>query len=229
MGKLTRILGICLFGLATLVVVSGRDASAQVANSYGSVKLEYKIVPIVNLTITPNYQSGFGPQGGVGSGATPAPGGGAVANGGVVDFGTNVVQGYAYIYRYAVKAAVQTNDGSGFTLYAEGMSDIQDNTNPGSTIPLNQTLYWLPSSGSNSPFSAATAFQKTSAAACGVACINYGGINPPSTSAVWNYPNSTMGQPGNVATQGFDYQLRLYSSPPTDNFSVYIVYTAVGN
>jgi hypothetical protein len=226
MGKHSRVLGFGFLILAATLVCASREASAQ---TYGSVKLNWKVVPIVNLTITPNYQSGFGPQGGVGSGSTPAPGGGASLDGGVIDFGTQVVQGYAYLYKYAVKAAVQTNDSGGFTLYAEGMTDIQDNTNPGSTIPLNQTLYWLPSGTGNTPFSSATAFQKTSASACGVSCINYGGMNPPATSSVWMYPTATFGQPGNAATQGFDYELRLYNSPPADNFSVYIVYTAVGN
>ena len=221
-----RATGVAIAFLAAFAVFGSHKASAQ---AYGSMKLQWKIVPVVNLTITPNYQSGFGPQGGVGSGSTPAPGGGATLNGGVVDFGNQVVQGYAYLYKYAVQAQVQTNDSSGFTLYAEGMTDIADQTNPGSTIPLNQTLYWLPSSSSNTPFTPATAFQKTAFAACGVACINYGGMSPPATAAVWNYPSSTFGQPANTATQGFDYELRLYNNPPADGFSVYIVYTAVGN
>jgi hypothetical protein len=46
---------------------------------------------------------------------------------------------------------------------------------------------------------------------------------------VWSYPSSTLGQPGNAVTQGWDYQLRLYNSPNPDSFQVYIVYTAVGN
>lgn len=226
MGKVTRAVALGLLTVAAMLAFGDHKASAQVN---GSVKLQWKIVPIVNLTITPNYQSGFGPQGGSGSGSTPAPGAGASLNGGVVDFGNQVVQGYAYLYKYAVKAAVQTNDDNGFTLYAEGMSDIQDTTNPGSTIPLNQTLFWLPSSTANTPFTGATAFQPTSSATCGVACINYGASTPPAHAAVWTYPTSTTSQPGNAATQGFDYELRLYNSPPADSFNVYIVYTAVGN
>ncbi len=143
MGTLTRKFGLGVILLAALAAFGSRGASAQAVGGYGSVKLQWHNIPVVNLTITPNYQSGFGPQGGVGSGSTPAPGGGASLNGGVVDFGNQVVQGYSYLYKYAVKAAVETNDAGGFTLYAEGTTDIQDNTNPGSTIPLNQTLYWL--------------------------------------------------------------------------------------
>jgi hypothetical protein len=210
------------------LAAAGAFAGQASAQTYGSVKLSWKIVPIITLSLTPNYQSGYGPQGGVGSGSTPAPGSGASLDGGVVDFGSEVVQGYSYLYKYALKASVQTNDGGGFTLYAEGASDISDNT-AGGTIPLNQTLYWLDSVSSNSPFSNATPFQKTSFASCGTGCINYGGSNPPASAAVWDYTSSTIGQPGNTVSQGFDYELRLFNNPPADNFSVYIVYTAVGN
>ncbi len=213
---------------AALTLLVTLSCARAIAQSNGSVKLQWKIVPIVNLTVTPNYQSGFGPQGGAGSGSTPAPGGGASLGGGVVDFGNQVVQGYAYLYKYAVKTTVQTNDAAGFTLYAEGTTDVNDLT-AGGTQPLNQLLFWLFSSPGNSPFSSATPFQPTaSTVGCGGTCINYVGTPPP-TAAVWSYSSSTIGQPGNSVSQGFDYQLRLYSSPPPDSFSVYIVYTAVGN
>ena len=203
-------------------------ASAAQNGPYGSVKLTWKSVPIVKLTITPNYQSGFGPTGGAGSGSTPSVGAGATLNGGIVDFGTAVVQGFSYLYKYAAQAGVTTNDQSGFTLYAEGTSDINDNT-VGGTVPLNQTLFWLVSASSNSPFSPATAFQPTgSSVGCGGTCINYAG-NPPASAIVWNYPTSTMSLSNQTATEGYDYQLRLASGMNTDNYSVYIVYTAVGN
>ena len=221
------------FGLGFLIVVAAmvgmnQGASAQAVPS-GSIKLTWKVLPIITLSVTPNYQSGFGPQGGTGSGSTPAPGAGASLGGGMVDFGTNVVQGYSYLYKYALQATVLTNDASGFTVYAEG-TDIADNT-AGGTIPINNVLYWLDSNSSNSPFSTATAFQATSSATsagCGGQCINYVG-NPPASAAVWNYPSATMGQPGNTVSQGFDYQLRLQSVSNADNFSVYVTYTAVGN
>lgn len=220
------ILAMFIAGIAA--VVSSRPASAAgSADGYGSVQLKWHTTPIITLAITPNYQSGYGPQGGAGSGSTPAPGTGATLGAGVVDFGTQVVQGYAYLYKYAVQAAVLTNDGSGFTLYAEGATDIQDNT-AGGTIPLDVTLYWLKSATANTPFSSATPFQPTTSPTCGVGCINYAGAPPPS-AVVWQYGSSTIGQPSNTVNQGFDYQLRLYNSPPADNFSVYIVYTAVGN
>jgi hypothetical protein len=227
MSKLTRILGLGLFVVAVAMAFGGR-ADALNVGDYGSVKLQWKTVPVIKLTITPNYQTGFGPTGGAGSGSTPAPGSGASLNGGIVDFGANVVQGYSYLYKYAVKAGVTTNDMSGFTLYAEGTSDLNDMT-AGGTSPLDQTLYWLVSSTANNPFSPAKAFQPTgSSVGCGGTCINYIG-NPPSSAIVWNYPTSTMGLSGQIATEGFDYQLRLSSSMNPDNYNVYIVYTAVGN
>lgn len=229
MSKLMRYIGLGFLVLTIAMAVGGQHAAAQGVPQYGSVKLTWKVLPLITLTVTPNYQTGFGPQGGTGSGSTPAPGAGATLNGGIVDFGTQVVQGYSYIYKYALQANVLTNDTSGFTLYAEG-TNITDNT-AGGTIPINQVLYWLVSNSSNGPFSSATAFNATSSATsagCGGQCINYAG-NPPATALIWNYPSSTYGQPSNTVSQGYDYQLRLASVNSTDNFSVYITYTAVGN
>jgi hypothetical protein len=227
MNGVIRFLGLALFTAAIAIAVGGSHASAQAVNQYGSVKLQWKVTPIINLTLTPNFQSGYGPTGGTGSGSTPAPGAGASLQGGIVDFGTQVVQGYAYLYKYAVETNVMTNDSAGFSVYAEGATNITDNT-AGGTIPINQVLYWLKTSTSNTPFTGATPFQATSSSSCGVGCITYVGA-PPSTAFVYAYPSSTIGQPSNIVSQGFDYQLHLYSNPNTDNFSVYIVYTAVGN
>ncbi len=227
MRGLRRLPTIAFLVAATYVAFAGQSARAQV--NYGSAKLAWTVTPIITLSLTPNYQAGFGPSGGSGSGSTPAPGSGAVLNGGVIDFGNQVVQGYQYIYKYAVQAGVLTNDGGGFTLYAEG-TDINDTTNA-TTVPINQILYWLVSNPGNSEYSAATAFTKTSyptSAGCGGQCINYTG-KPPATAVVWNYPTSTMPLTNHTATQGYDYQLRLGTVNNPDNFSVYITYTAVGN
>ncbi|MDE2482852.1 MAG: hypothetical protein KGN02_11725 [bacterium] len=226
MRTLRRLLGFGILAVALAIALGAHPANAQ---SYGSTRLAWNVTPIVTLALTPNYQTGFGPQGGAGSGSTPAPGSGAVLGGGAVDFGNQVVQGYQYLYKYAVQAAVTTNDGSGFTLYAEG-TNINDTT-LGSTVPINQILYWLVSSGGNSPFSPATPFTATTSptsAGCGGQCINYAG-SPPGTAIVWHYPSTTIGQPGNAVAQGYDYQLRLGSVSNADSFSVYVTYTAVGN
>ena len=197
-------------------------ASAQTTS--GSAQIKWKIPPTVKATVTPNYQSGFGPTGGLGSGKTPAVGPGAVLGGGTVDFG-QVVVGYSYLYKYAAQISVTTNDTAGFIVYAEGATDLNGTTN----WPLANTLFWLPSNSGNSPFSPATSFNKTSATPLGVngsGGIDYSGVGgvPPSTAQVWNYPSS-----GNNVTQGWDYQLQLSGAAPLNQLNVYIVYTVIGN
>jgi hypothetical protein len=234
MNPLMRFTGVALAVVSVAFALGMSKAQAAgTTEEYGSAKLQWKTSNVVVLTLTPNYTSGYGPTGGTGSGATPSPGPGASLDGGIVDFGSNVTQGYAYLYKYAVQAAVYTNDAGGFSLYAEGASNVNDNT-AGGTIPINTTLYWLTSSSSNTPFSIATPFQATTTGtSCGTGCLTYPGSPapgvPPATALIWNYTSSTVGLPSNEATQGYDYQLRLYSNPATDNFSVYIVYTAVAN
>ena len=96
------------------------------------------------------------------------------------------------------------------------------------TWPIFSTLYWLPSNASNSPFSPATSFNKTSGNPIGLNGVNgidysgTGGI-PPAMSAVWSSPVA-----GNLV-QGFDYELRLSGTIPASQFNVYIVYTVIGN
>jgi len=213
--------------LLFLVVAVPFVASGQATN--GSAKLTYKVLPTVKAQVIPNYAAGYGPQGGLGSGATPTPGPNAVANGGTVDFG-NVVVGYQYIYKYAAQVNVQTNDTAGFVVYAEGATDL-NGSNPvpsPATYPIFSTLYWLNTNSGNTPFTPATSFNKTSGTPLGVNGsngIDYSGVGgtPPGASTVWT--SST----GGTISQGFDYQLRLSGTVPTSQFNVYIVYTVIGN
>ena len=205
--------------------------SALAAPSAGSAQVKYKVLPLVKLTVTPNYQSGFGPTGGSGSGATPAPGSLAVLDTGTVDFGS-VIAGYQYLYKYAASVTVQTNDSAGFIVYAEGSTDF-NGSNPvpsPPTFPISQALFWIVSSAANSPFSVVTAFNSTSSANTvggGGTTITYAGGVPPPSALIWS--NSTSG----TVTQGYDFQLRLPTSitPSTTStqFNVYVIYTAVGN
>jgi len=194
---------------------------------YGAAVMNYKILPSVHAQVVPNYASGFGPQGGAGSGSNPAPGAGAVLDGGTVDFG-NVVVGYQYLYKYAAQVSVQTNDPAGFSVYAEGATDL-NGSNPvpsPSTFPIFHTLYWLQSKSTNSPYTPAASFVKTAGnpIAGGALGIDYSGVGgKPSGSVVWTSPTS-----GNV-TQGYDYQLRLPGTVPASQFNVYIVYTVIAN
>jgi len=192
----------------------------------GSVEATWKTSVIISMSVTPNFQSGYGPQGGPTS-PTPAPGPSAAPNGGWIDFG-KVVQGYNYLYKYAVQVSVLTNDSNGFQVFAEGSSDFQSASS--GTWPINMTLFWLPTNSGNTPFSAATPFEKTSATVTGSGSttgITYGAGGPPMSALVWTYGSSTIGQPNNAVNQGFDYQLRLSGSAPVTQFSVYVVYTVV--
>jgi hypothetical protein len=212
---------------AALLLTTGTTgiASADVA---GSAQLKYKINPTVRAQVIPNYLNGFGPIGGLGSGQSPAVGASAVLGGGTVDFG-NVVVGYQYLYKYAAQVNVQTNDAAGFVVYGEGATDL-NGSNPvpaPASFPLAQTLFWLVSSASNSPFSPARTFNRTAASpiAGGAGGIDYSGTGgtPPPMALIWSSATS-----GNLS-QGYDYQLRLAGTIPASQFNVYIVYTVIGN
>ncbi|SRR5665213_2565141 len=214
---------------ATLILTTARIAHAAPAVTTGSAQLNYKVLPTVKAQVVPNYLSGFGPTGGLGSGLTPAAGPSAVLNGGTVDFG-NVVVGYQYLYKYAAQVKVQTNDSAGFVVYGEGATDLNGSAPVPSpaTYPIFSTLYWLPSNASNSPFTPATSFNKTNGnpiGANGLNGIDYTpvGGTPSPISVVWTSPTS-----GNLV-QGFDYELRLSGAMPASQFNVYIVYTVIGN
>jgi hypothetical protein len=214
--------------LAAAAMLLPVPALAAGAASYGSAQLNYKVLPSVHAQVVPNYATSFGPQGGFGSGSTPAAGSGAVLDGGTVDFG-NVIVGYQYLYKYAAQVSVQTNDAAGFIVYAEGATNL-NGSNPvptPSTFPIFQTLYWLVSNAGNTPFTPATSFLLTAGTpiAGGSMGIDYSGVGgkPSAGSVVWSYPSS-----GNVS-QGFDYQLRLPGTLPTSQFNVYVVYTVIGN
>jgi hypothetical protein len=212
---------------AALLLTATAPLTAR-AGTNGSAQLNYKVLPTVKAQVVPNYLSGFGPQGGLGSGSTPAAGPSAVLSGGTVDFG-NVVVGYQYLYKYAAQISVQTNDSAGFVVYGEGATDL-NGSNPvpaPATYPIFSTLYWLQSNGGNSPFSPATSFNKTNGNPIigGSGGIDYTGVGgvPSPMSVVWSSPTS-----GNLV-QGFDYQLRLSGAVPASQFNVYIVYTVIGN
>ncbi|MDQ6929228.1 MAG: hypothetical protein M3126_01000 [Candidatus Eremiobacteraeota bacterium] len=199
--KTRTLLGV-LFAGAIFAVA----ATSVNADQYGSFKATWSALPIINLNLTPNYTAGYGPQGGAGSGSTPAPGPSAAPSAGFIDFG-NVVQGYQYLYKYAVQVNVASNDPLGFKVYASGTTDL--NGVSGGTWPINGTLFWLNSNAGNSAFSPATSFAAS-----------------PANSVVWSYP-TTAASPG--VNSGFDYELRLTTPITIDRFNVTIQYTAVGN
>ncbi len=218
--------GIAAIALVAIAVASASPTSVQAQATNGSVRVLYHVPPSINMTLTTNYQTGFGPQGGSGSGSTPSPGPGTSS--GAIDFGT-VVQGYNYLYKYAAQVAVQTNDVNGFVLFAEGTSDFD------ASFPLQNSLFWLSSSSSNTPYTgppAAHSFQKTLSPVTygsGSASINYGGASPGASAQIWQYNGSTIGLPGGNASQGYDYVLDVPSTTNISSYSIYVVYTAVAS
>ena len=191
------------------------------AAATGSVAAHWKVVTLITSTVTPNYQSGFGPTGGSGSGSTPSAGPSATLGGGYVDFG-NLIAGYAYLYKYAAQVAVTTNDSGGFKVYGEGSTNFNGSTS--GSQPISTLLFWLFTGSANTPFSASTPFEATTFPTFnGGKNINYGASLPPSTALVWS--NATAG----TIAQGFDYQIRVPSTIPIDTFSAYVVYTVIGN
>jgi hypothetical protein len=221
---------VLVLGLAFIAALAGGAPSD--AATFGAAEATWHVLPTLTTAITPNYQSGFGPQGGTGSGSTPAVGASAVLDGGYVDFGT-VVAGYNYLYKYAAQVQVKTNDNSGFKVFAEGSADFYGTTTM-TTQPMNSVLFWALSGTGNSPFTAATPFQST--ANTGDTPTNFittNGTNqgqnitfasgPPSSTLI--YSSST----GGTNTQGYDYQIHVPDTVPTDTFSAIVVYTAVAN
>jgi hypothetical protein len=217
-----------LAAVAAALALTATPIVALAQATAGSAHLTYKIIPFVQAQVVANYASGFGvtSTSGAGSGTTPATGSTAVLNGGQVDFG-NVVVGYQYLYKYAAQVSINTNDQAGFVVYAEGATDL-NGSNPvpsPSTYALFQTLFWLVSSGGNTPFTPATSFNKTTGTPLGTngsGGISYSGA-PQAQSAVWN--STTDGS----LTQGYDYELNLNDAVPLAQFNVYIVYTVIGN
>jgi hypothetical protein len=218
-----------LLATAAAALLLTAPAFAAGTPSSGSAQISYKVLPSVKVQVIPNYASGFQVTGGLGSGLTAAHGPAAVANGGTVDFG-NVVVGFQYLYSYAAQVNVQTNDKAGFVVYAEGATDL-NGSNPvpaPATFPLAESLFWLVHNTTNTAFTPAQTFTKTTGnplglnGANGIDYSGQGGL-PSAGSLVWSTPTS-----GNLS-QGYDYQLRLSGATPISQFDVYIVYTVIGN
>lgn len=209
---------IVLFALTALVF--GISTLPALAETPAAVKMNWKVVPLITATIKPNYSSGFGPSGGNGSGVTPAVGSTATLDGGNVDFG-KVVAGFEYLYKFAAQISVTTNDASGFNIYGEASSNF-NGASTGS-FSLAGVLFYLPDAAGNSAFSPGTAFGVTaSPVSNGGNTITYSGA-PPASALVFASPA------GGTISEGYDYQLRLPATMPTDTFNVVVVYTVIGN
>lgn len=213
---------IARIGLRAVLPAMLAALCAAPACAGGTVKVKWYVNAIVSMTLTPNYATPFGTVPASFT-ATPAPvpGPGSVGcqtYGCPVDFGA-VEAGKDYLYRNAVQLAVSSNDPSGFRLYGEGTADFSDGgTN---TMTLNQTLYWLPSSPSNTGYSAAYPFEVTSGTVTP-------GSPPTITYATFPAPIETVAVASADVDQ--DYELKVpvtAATGSTVDYSVWIVYTVV--
>lgn len=210
---------------AVALSLSGPRALAGAIANRSAVTVKWSAQAVVNIALTPNYYSGFGQVPAV-VGTQPAPthGPDATLDGGSVDFG-NVYAGSNYLYKYATKLAVTTNDPAGFNVYGEGAADFY-NTNDGSTIPLAQAIYFLNSTSgspadSNTGFSAATPFQKTG----GLVSGNGQFTAPSITYAAYPFPIVSSTSASNSFY--YDYEMKVPPSATSGLYYVWIVYTVV--
>ena len=201
------------------------DPRAFAATVSPSAVVKWHTQPIVTLSLTPNYCSGFGTvPAKIGTQPAPVHGANAALDGGSVDFGT-LSAGLNYLYKYAVDVHVQSTDGNGVYLYGEGAANFF-NLNDSTTVSISN-IYWLnsvgcPSSDSNTGFSPSTPFALTSGAVSGgtyatPASISYGTYPAPIATSTTSSPDFY-----------YDYQLKVPATATTGKYFVWIVYTAVG-
>ncbi len=215
-------IGSCVVALAAVLTIAPASAA-------GSVKVAWYTNAIITMTLTPNYNAGYGTvKAALGTQPTPAPGPGSCANSCAVDFGA-IEAGVDYLYKYAAHVNVSSNDSSGFNLYGEGAANFSDGG--ANTMNLNQTLYWVPSVASgdgNTGFSAGFPFNVTG-----------GAVNPaqpesgvPPTITYGTYPapiDSSSSESGDIYQ---DYELKVPNAAATSgtvNYYVWIVYTVVAS
>ncbi len=210
---------------------ASRAAHAQttdVASGANAAIVKFKTTPYIKLSVTPNYYSGFGAvKASVGTQAAAVAGPAAVLDGGAVDFGS-VIGGYDYLYKYAAHLHVQSN-AANYALYAEATANFTQNTDNGTpptsstgvTLPVNQTIFYLPSgatSDANTGFSAGKPFQ------AGAGQFNSTTLSDTGKTFAPIYSGAIS---GGAADLYYDYQLRTQAQAQGGFYFVYIVYTVV--
>ncbi len=206
-----------------MVIATLTSASATVASA--PINVKWQATSIVRLTLTPNYNAGYGSIPAV-FGAQPAPTHGADApavGSGAIDFGT-LLAGDTYIYRYAVHLNVFTNSSTGFNLYGEGAADFFNQTDSTST-PISQTVFYVHSAATgdaNTGFTPGLPFQKTTAAVAGG-----GSFATPPTITYGSYPAPVASSGLSTADFYYDYQMHVPPTATSGAYFVWIVYTVV--
>jgi len=214
-----------IFAATALATVLSPAVAAVRAT--GTVTVAWHQPPVINLTLTPNYYSGFGSiLATFGTQPSPTHGPGATGVGtGTVDFGT-AIAGDTYLYKYAAHLHITTNDPSGFYIYGEAAAAVVNNTD-GTTYPVSQALYYLNSSATsdtNTGFSPGLPFAQTSGSVSG----GSDSISNPPTITYSSYPSPiALSSTGN-GDYYYDYQFKVPDTATNGNYYVWIVYTVVG-
>jgi len=205
-----------------MVIATLAPASATVAD--GTSIWKWNTTSIVQLTLTPNYATGYGSIPAV-FGTQPAPTHGVDApsvGNGAVDFG-HVLAGNSYIYRYAAHLHIFTNSATGFNIYGEGAADFFNQTDSTSTS-IAQTVFYVHSTATgdaNTGFTPGLPFQKTTSPVTGggfptAPTINYGG-----------YPSPVLSTNAPTGDFYYDYELKVPPTATGGAYYVWIVYTVV--
>lgn len=211
-------MGAIFAATAMVLVFSPADA----VTTPGTVNVTWHALPVINFTLTPNYNTGYGAVLAT-FGTQPAPthGPGAPAT---VDFGTTI-GGDTYLYKYAAHLHITSNDTAGFLVYGEAAAVLTNNSN-GNTYP-GQYLYYLNSgvsSDSNTGFTPGLPFAQTSG-------LVSGGGDSTGTPPTITYMGYPMPVAQSVAANNdfyYDYQFKVPNVATGGNFYLWIVYTVVG-
>ncbi|MGA7746333.1 MAG: hypothetical protein WB491_07450 [Candidatus Aquilonibacter sp.] len=219
---LLGLMGGVFAAMAMIVVLSPAGA----ATATGTVRVEWHALPMINFSLTPNYNAGYGAVLAT-FGTQPAPTHGPGATGvgtGTVDFGTTL-SGDTYLYKYAAHLHVTTNDTAGFLVYGEAAAVLTNNSN-GDTYA-GPTLYYLnsgASSDSNTGFTPGLPFATTT----GLVSGGTDSITNPATITYMTYPSPVALSASANGDFYYDYQFRVPGAATGGNYYLWIVYTVVG-
>jgi len=211
--------------LVAIAIAFATLTPASATTAGGSVTTQWNATPIVKISLTPNYATGYGSVAAV-FGTQPAPTHGIDApavGSGAVDFGT-VLAGGSYIYKYAVHLNIFTNSATGFNVYGEGSADFYNQTDT-TTTAIDQTIFYVPSVASgdtNTGFTPGFPFQKTTAPQSGAGSF---ATAPQITYGV--YPTPVKSTTLSAADLYYDYEMKVPPTATAGSYFVWIVYTVV--
>jgi hypothetical protein len=227
------LLAAALFAVALSLINPG--AFAATLSNQTNITVKWVTQPLVKLTLTPNYATGFGQfKVTLSAPSSVSHGPNAVAGGGTVDFG-DIEAGFQYIYRYAAHVNVVTNDGNGFYVLGEGAA-VFTNNNDSTTYP-SAVYYFKSTNGSgdsNITFAGGQQFQTTTGSPSGNTFCNSSTGCPPGASI--NYmgsypgPGSPSAVANSVAASGdfyYDYGIVTPPNATAGNYYMWVVYTVV--